>query len=134
VRIRYGLTLNMDNETQGETPCDAESMVLAGALKAIRRLNRNTTWVATGLLGSAIFAILMPALQERHPEAVDVSNAATLFKNVDLSEKRSTGESTAEQVTSVDHAFTETSPPENPFMRTRAAALAQLPVSLALLK
>jgi hypothetical protein len=85
----------MDNETQGETPRDAESMVLAGALKATRRLNRNTTWVATGLLGSVIFAILMVALQERHPEAVDASNAATLLKNVDLSEKRSTGESTA---------------------------------------
>lgn len=116
----------MDNE-KGETACDAKSMILAEALKAIRRLNRNTTWVATGLLGSVIFATLMVALQDRQPEAVDTSDAATQFKNVDLSEKRATGEITSGQVTSVDHAFTEVSPQENLSTRTGAAAPAQTP-------
>ena len=117
----------MDNETQGETACNAKSMILAEALKAIRRLNRNTTWVATGLLGSVIFATLMVALQDRQPEAVDTSDAATQFKNVDLSEKRATGEITSGQVTSVDHAFTEVSPQENPSTRTGVAAPAPTP-------
>jgi hypothetical protein len=115
----------MDNE-KGETACDAKSMILAEALKAIRRLNRNTTWVATGLLGSVIFATLMVALQDRQPEAVDTSDAATQFKNVDLSEKRATGEITSGQVTSVDHAF-EVSPQENPSTRTGVAAPAPIP-------
>jgi hypothetical protein len=118
---------HMDNETQGKTACDAKSMISAEALKAIRRLNRNTTWVATGLLGSVIFATLMVALQDRQPEAVDTSDAATQFKNVDLSEKRATGEITSGQVTSVDHAFTEVSPQENPSTRTGVAAPAPTP-------
>ena len=46
---------------------------LAGIYKVIKRFNRNTTWVATGLLGSVIFAALMVALQERHPEADDLT-------------------------------------------------------------
>jgi hypothetical protein len=37
--------------------------------KAIRKFNRNTTWVATGLLGSVIFAALMIALQDRQSKS-----------------------------------------------------------------
>ena len=48
---------------------------LAGMYKVIKRLNRNTTWVATGLLGSVVFAALMVAFQERHPKADDLTEA-----------------------------------------------------------
>ena len=74
---------NLDNEAQGEIADEGESMALhppplqtrelpsalSDTYKVIRRLNRNTTWVATGLLGSVVFAALMVALQERHPKA-----------------------------------------------------------------
>jgi hypothetical protein len=49
---------------------------LSDTYKVIRRLNRNTTWVATGLLGSVVFAALMVALQERHPKADDLTKEA----------------------------------------------------------
>jgi hypothetical protein len=42
---------------------------LSGIYKVIKGLNRNTTWVATGLLAPMICAFLMLALQERHAEA-----------------------------------------------------------------
>jgi hypothetical protein len=48
---------------------------LADMYKVIKKLNRNTTWVATGLLGSVVFAALMVAFQERHPKADDLTEA-----------------------------------------------------------
>jgi hypothetical protein len=41
---------------------------LVGTLRIIRKFNRSTTWVASGLLGSVIFAALMVAFQERNSE------------------------------------------------------------------
>jgi hypothetical protein len=35
--------------------------------------NRNTMWVATGLLGTVIFAALVLAAQEHHPLPADVA-------------------------------------------------------------
>jgi hypothetical protein len=46
-----------------------EHSALPGAHDVIRRLNRDTTWVAAGLLGAVIFAALVPALPECHPKA-----------------------------------------------------------------
>src|ERR1700732_279350 len=43
---------------------------LPGTHDVIRRLNRDTTWVATGLLGTVFFAALVLALQEL-PQKVD---------------------------------------------------------------
>ena len=43
---------------------------------AIQKFNRNTTWVATGLLGSVIFAALIIALQDRQQESDDLANKA----------------------------------------------------------
>jgi hypothetical protein len=92
---------------------------LAGIYKVIKRFNRNTTWVATGLLGSVIFAALMVALQERHPEADDLTeepgetrgdlslNADPAWpSNVVGSNEKSTGEITSGQATRADHGFT----------------------------
>jgi len=44
---------------------------------AIKRFNRNTTWVATGLLGSVIFAALIIALQDRQSKADDLVTKAS---------------------------------------------------------
>jgi hypothetical protein len=45
-----------------------QTAALAGVLKTIKRLNRNTTWVATGFLSCVLFAFLMLAVQEHeHP-------------------------------------------------------------------
>jgi hypothetical protein len=41
---------------------------LVGTLRMIKKFNRSTTWVASGLLGSVIFAALMVAFQERNSE------------------------------------------------------------------
>jgi hypothetical protein len=41
---------------------------------AIQKFNRNTTWVATGLLGSVIFAALIIALQDRQSKSDDLAN------------------------------------------------------------
>jgi hypothetical protein len=38
----------------------------AGIYKTIQRFNRNTTWVAMGLLAPVVFAALMVALQDRY--------------------------------------------------------------------
>jgi hypothetical protein len=51
---------------------------------AIRKFNRNTTWVATGLLGSVIFAALMIALQDRQSKSDDLEIQANQSR-VDLS-------------------------------------------------
>ena len=126
-------TPNMHSETHEETACGAKSMALVGALKVIRRLNRNTTWVATGLVGPVIFAGLMVALREQHAKTVDDANSVALFKHVDLSEKRSVDEIASGHANSVDHAFTEISPQGNPSFQMDAAALAPAPgVALAL--
>jgi hypothetical protein len=51
---------------------------------AIRKFNRNTTWVATGLLGSVIFAALMIALQDHQSKSDDLEIQANQSR-VDLS-------------------------------------------------
>jgi hypothetical protein len=49
--------------------------------KAIQKFNRNTTWVATGLLGSVVFAALMIALQDLQSKSEDLASQSS----VDLS-------------------------------------------------
>src|ERR1700730_8903808 len=49
-------------------PGQERSEDLVGTLRIIRKFNRSTTWVASGLLGSVIFAALMVAFQERNSE------------------------------------------------------------------
>src|SRR5258708_17887644 len=95
---------------------------LTGMYKVIKRVNRNATWVATGLLGSVVFAALMVAFQERHAKADDLTEArqtrGDLLLNANLlnanpaapsevmgSNGKSTGDITLGQATSVDHGF-----------------------------
>src|SRR4029077_17947864 len=53
-----------------------EQPALPGTYEVIRRLNRDTTWVATGLLSAVIFATLGLALLEYHPKADDLTKEA----------------------------------------------------------
>ena len=92
---------------------------LTGISKAIKRLNRNTTWVATGLLAPVIFAAVMVTLQERHAKADDLTkeerqttgdlllnaNPAAI-SDVVGSNKKSTGEISSGQATSVGRGLT----------------------------
>jgi hypothetical protein len=91
---------------------------LTGIYDVIKRFNRNTTWVATALLGSVLFAALIVAFQERHAKADDLTkearqttgdllnaNPAAISEVVDSKEK-STGEMTSAQATSVDRGLT----------------------------
>jgi hypothetical protein len=72
--------MNNDLETQGGIVGDGDSrappalalqtqehpVALAGASAVIRRFNKETMLVATGLLGTLIFATIMLAVQENH--------------------------------------------------------------------
>jgi hypothetical protein len=71
----------------------------------IRRFNRDTGWLATGVLGTVAFAALVLAVRERRSEADDLTKASSL-----------------------DHAITQTSPKENPSSQMEAAASTQTPV------
>jgi hypothetical protein len=77
---------NQDDEPLGEISDDGEPRVLnapllqtreyplalRGTPNVMRAFNRNTIWVATGLLGTVIFAALVLAVQERHPMAANL--------------------------------------------------------------
>jgi hypothetical protein len=82
LRTRCGVDQNMDDEIQEEITSGGESRAfpasplqvheypaLSGTHHLIRRLNRDTAWVATGLLGTVFFAALVLALQEFHQKA-----------------------------------------------------------------
>ena len=91
---------------------------LSGTYKVIRRLNRNTTWVATGLLGSVAFAALMVTLQERHAKVDDLAEARpttdgpsananqAAISDIVGSNQKSTGEILSGEATSVGPGFT----------------------------
>jgi hypothetical protein len=54
------------------------SVALPDTNEVIRRFNRDTEWLATGVLGAVVFAALMLAVlvQDRHPRAVDLTKEA----------------------------------------------------------
>ena len=96
-----------------------ETPSLAGIYKAFEKFNRNTTWVATGLLGSVAFAALMVALQERHARPDDLTKEArqttadlvvnanpAAISDVAGSNEKGTGEITSGQATNVDRGLT----------------------------
>ena len=94
-------------------------LALRGTRKVMRRFNRNTMWVATGLLGTVSSAALLLAVQEHHPVPTEVAekamqtsavilpnaNPVALSEVVGLSGKR-TGEISSGQATSVNDGFT----------------------------
>jgi hypothetical protein len=122
----------MDGDPQGEAANGSPTIqpdrrpeilqpevALTSALKAIAKLNRNTTWVATGLLGSVVFAAVMVAVRDPHPKTADVTEVAQPFKS-DLSPStnpatefsgsgstdKGAGEANSGQPTSVDFGVT----------------------------
>jgi hypothetical protein len=116
---------------------------LPGTNDVIRSFNRDTGWLASGVLGAVVFAALVLAVlvQERHPKAADPieearqaegdlllnANPPTRF-TVDLYGKRSIGKMTSGPATSVHHAFTEILPKENLSSQMEAAPSTLTPV------
>ena len=119
-------------------------MALPDTKDVIRRFNRDTRWLATLVVGAVVSAALVMAVlvPDRHPKAADLTeeavqaggdllpnaSSATLFKDVDLNGKKSTGEIPSGQASSVDHAFTEISPKDNPSSQMEAAASTPTPI------
>jgi hypothetical protein len=115
---------NQDKEPPGEIADDGEpsvlnALALDGTLNVMRRFNRNTTLVATGLLGTVIFAALVLAVQEHHPLPAEVAENATptsaqVLPNanpIELSEVhglngKSTDKTSSEQEASLDDGST----------------------------
>lgn len=106
-------------------------VALTGIAKTIKRFNRNTTWVATGLLAPVAFAALMVALQEHHAKADDLTAArlttGDLLLNADPaaicnvvgSNEKSAGKIASAQATSGGRGFTpEISPPNGQAIAT----------------
>ena len=93
----------------------------------IIRFNRETIWVATGLLGTLVFAALALAFQERQRKARQAES--DFFPNANLATVRraiaksfnSNGKLTPGPESSVDHASTETSLREIPSSRVFCA-------------
>jgi hypothetical protein len=97
------------------------SVALPGTNAVLKRFNRHTEWLATGLSGAVVFAALAFAVlvPERHPQTADLpteasqarsdhlmnADAAMPFRIVDLNAKRSTSQATSGTSTNVDHGF-----------------------------
>jgi hypothetical protein len=105
----------------------------------IKRFNRDTVWLATGVLGTVAFAAAMLAVQERRPSKVNPTEGAAragsdLLLNANSSTvgssdaKSSNSKMTPGQRSSVDHAFNETSEQEIPSSQMELAAWTPTPV------
>jgi hypothetical protein len=103
----------------------------------LRRFNRDTEWLATGILGLLTSAALVLAvlIQEGQPKAVDQATGGNALVNanpgplpiaVRLNAASSTGEITSGQATSVDYGFN--SPLETPSPQMETAASTQTPI------
>ena len=94
----------------------------------IRSFNRDTVWLATGVLGALFFAALAIAFQERQQKAAQAecdllpnANSATV-ESVAAKSSNSNGKMSSESTSSVDHAFTETPPQKIPSSQMESAA------------
>jgi hypothetical protein len=124
---------NMDDEIQGKIMGDEELSALnlapletienKGFLSdtdnVIRKFNRNTMWLAAGLLGTLIFGALVLALQEPYRKAANQlkeelqaggdalvnANPSSLSKAVGLNPESSMAEINSEHGNSVDNPF-----------------------------
>ena len=93
----------------------------------ITRFNRDTVWLATGVLGTVVFAALVIAVQER--QAAPAQAERDFIFNPDsasvgsvIESPNSKGKMISGPESSVDHAFTETSPRKTPSSQTETAA------------
>ena len=91
----------------------------------IKGFNRDTGWVATGVLGSVVFAALVLAVQEYHPtnvnsagESVQAGSDRSLIANVVILEsvvaKSSNDKMASGEGSDVGHPFNKTSPQDDP--------------------
>jgi hypothetical protein len=94
----------------------------------IKGYNRDTAWLATGVLGAMVLAALMLAVEERRPKATQVerdllpsANSATIESVVPKS-FHSNGKMTTESWSSVDPEFTETPSQGIPSLQMQSAA------------
>jgi hypothetical protein len=94
----------------------------------IRRFNRDTVWLATGVLGTVIFAAVMVAVQERQRKATEAERDLLLNANpataagVVANTSNADGKMTPGPGSRVDRAFTETPPQEIPSSQMEPAA------------
>jgi hypothetical protein len=115
----------LDSETQRDVAGDGESMALIASPFQIREhpsdlasvqnvilgFDRNTIWLATGLLGTVIFAALVLVVQERYPraayQAAGMRPADEFFLNAepDAFSAKNIGDKASGQATSADHGF-----------------------------
>ena len=90
----------------------------------IRSFNRNTAWLATGVLSALIFAALTIAVKERQANTTQAGrdplpNASfATIESVVPKSSNSNGTMNSESVSSVDHVFTEASLQEIPAAST----------------
>ena len=125
-----------------ELATQMNSLALPGTSDMIRRFNRDTWWLATGVLGAVVFAALVLAVQERDPRKPNPAksgvqagsdlllndNPAARSTIVGLNGMSSTDKTTSGQASSVDHALTEIFPRENPSSEMAATASTPTPV------
>ena len=134
LRIR-DMDLNLDDETREEMTGNEEFKALnapppQGGQPYNRRFNRNSAWLATGILSSLISAALMFAVQERHAKVTDqakedkeTGGAALVNANpgvhsnvATLRAESSTGEIRLRQAINVTPGSAVISPLQNPFV------------------
>jgi hypothetical protein len=100
----------------------------------ISRFNRDTLWLATGVLGTVIFAALVLAVEEWRPDATQAERGPALTTNpatggsVVAKSSKSDSKTTPGWGSSADQALSETSLPENPSSQTKPAASTPTPV------
>ena len=94
----------------------------------IKGYNRDTAWLATGVLGAIVIAALMLAVEERQPKATRAerdllpkANSATV-ESVVAKSSNVNGEMTPRAGIGVDPEFTETPVQENPSSQRESAA------------
>ena len=91
----------------------------------IKGFNRDTVWLATGVLGPIIFAALVFAVQEYHPtnvyppgESVQAGSDRSLNANVvvvaSMVAKSSNDKIASGEGSGVDHAYNKASPKDDP--------------------
>ena len=105
----------------------------------IKGFNRDTGWLATGVLGSVVFAALVLAVQEYHPtnvnstgESVPAGSDRLLNANVvtvgSVVAKSSNDEMASEEGSVIDQAFNKTSPQLDPSSQIEPVGTVPAPV------
>jgi hypothetical protein len=112
----------------------AYTVTLSAASETIRRFNRDTRWLAMGVLSVLVCAVFLLAVlvQERKPKAGDLrmvnANFFNAFKVNGLKGKSSGDKTTSGQASRLDQARTEISPEENSSPQMEAAVSTSTPV------